>query len=196
MLVFSVANDHSKVDLAHDKSVQMSLGKGKINVIGNYFVVAQWSGSQNSTSFGFKWNKKGEKDKKMNLMVLAYTLLPSFGTCIALLWLISYCRRKKEAESLRTNYKTMIKSEPIDESFIENFFPNKYYLEGKDEICPICFDLYELFSLKIGDEVNYLKCKHLYHLSCFEQWVLSKPTFYVCPVCKSDIFEFGIEKPE
>lgn len=185
--------------MAYHKGVLSHINSTKFDALGNYFVIAQWSGSQKSSKFGFKWNKKGKNtknEKKKNLILLAYTLLPSFGICLSLLWLHSYIKKKKQAESLKLGYKTMIKSEPINESFIENFFPSKYYLEEKDEICPICFDLYSIFSYKLGDEVNYLKCNHLYHSNCFEQWVLSKPTFYACPVCKSDIFDLSGNKFE
>lgn len=56
---------------------------------------------------------------------------------------------------------------------------NNYYYH---EECPICFDGYE------PDEIVILlpECRHMYHISCLEQWFIQKQS-NVCPLCKTPI---------
>ncbi|XP_049497711.1 E3 ubiquitin-protein ligase RNF133 [Panthera uncia] len=64
--------------------------------------------------------------------------------------------------------------------------------EGDEEIspngdsCVVCFELY-----KPNDTVRILTCKHFFHKSCIDPWILAHGT---CPMCKRDILKaLGIQ---
>lgn len=53
-----------------------------------------------------------------------------------------------------------------------------------DSDCPVCIDPY-----RQGDIVRMLPCRHIFHKSCVDPWLLEHRT---CPMCKSDILKaFG-----
>jgi len=55
------------------------------------------------------------------------------------------------------------------------------------ETCAVCIDLF-----KVGDVVRNLPCRHQFHKSCIDQWLLEKRT---CPMCKMDILKnYGLDK--
>ncbi|XP_014255414.1 protein goliath-like isoform X4 [Cimex lectularius] len=55
---------------------------------------------------------------------------------------------------------------------------------SQDDIddCVICFD-----SFKIHEMIRILPCRHEYHKSCIDPWLLEHRT---CPMCKMDILRF------
>ncbi|VDK29531.1 unnamed protein product [Gongylonema pulchrum] len=53
-----------------------------------------------------------------------------------------------------------------------------------DADCPVCIDPY-----RAGDIVRSLPCRHIFHKTCVDPWLLEHRT---CPMCKSDILKaFG-----
>jgi hypothetical protein len=50
------------------------------------------------------------------------------------------------------------------------------------EICPVCID-----GFKTCDIVRILPCKHLFHKSCVDPWLLENRS---CPMCKMDILKY------
>uniref|UniRef100_A0A914ZVT4 RING-type domain-containing protein n=3 Tax=Parascaris univalens TaxID=6257 RepID=A0A914ZVT4_PARUN len=53
-----------------------------------------------------------------------------------------------------------------------------------DADCPVCIDPY-----RTGDIVRSLPCRHVFHKTCVDPWLLEHRT---CPMCKSDILKaFG-----
>lgn len=56
-------------------------------------------------------------------------------------------------------------------------------LEMKDfsETCAVCIETY-----RVADVIRILPCKHQFHKSCIDQWLLEKRT---CPMCKMDILK-------
>ncbi|CAD5215968.1 unnamed protein product [Bursaphelenchus okinawaensis] len=53
-----------------------------------------------------------------------------------------------------------------------------------DSDCPVCIDPY-----RAGDIVRMLPCRHVFHKTCVDPWLLEHRT---CPMCKSDILKaFG-----
>ncbi|XP_006910625.1 E3 ubiquitin-protein ligase RNF133 [Pteropus alecto] len=64
--------------------------------------------------------------------------------------------------------------------------------EGDEEVspngdsCVVCFELY-----KPNDTIRILTCKHFFHKSCIDPWILSHGT---CPMCKCDVLKaLGIQ---
>uniref|UniRef100_A0A915Q711 RING-type domain-containing protein n=1 Tax=Setaria digitata TaxID=48799 RepID=A0A915Q711_9BILA len=53
-----------------------------------------------------------------------------------------------------------------------------------DTDCPVCIDPY-----RTGDIIRSLPCRHIFHKTCVDPWLLEHRT---CPMCKSDILKaFG-----
>uniref|UniRef100_A0AAF5Q3B5 RING-type domain-containing protein n=1 Tax=Wuchereria bancrofti TaxID=6293 RepID=A0AAF5Q3B5_WUCBA len=53
-----------------------------------------------------------------------------------------------------------------------------------DTDCPVCIDPY-----RAGDIIRSLPCRHIFHKTCVDPWLLEHRT---CPMCKSDILKaFG-----
>ncbi|VDD95293.1 unnamed protein product [Enterobius vermicularis] len=50
-----------------------------------------------------------------------------------------------------------------------------------DADCPVCIDPYQT-----GDIIRSLPCKHVFHKTCVDLWLLEHRT---CPMCKSDILK-------
>uniref|UniRef100_T1J3Y4 RING-type E3 ubiquitin transferase n=1 Tax=Strigamia maritima TaxID=126957 RepID=T1J3Y4_STRMM len=53
---------------------------------------------------------------------------------------------------------------------------------GDNECCAVCIEPY-----KPSDVVRTLPCKHVFHKSCVDPWLLEQRT---CPMCKMDILRF------
>lgn len=45
------------------------------------------------------------------------------------------------------------------------------------DICCICLDI-------LNENIKTLPCKHKFHITCLNQWILSNPT---CPMCRNSI---------
>uniref|UniRef100_A0A914W605 RING-type domain-containing protein n=1 Tax=Plectus sambesii TaxID=2011161 RepID=A0A914W605_9BILA len=65
--------------------------------------------------------------------------------------------------------------------------PTRPLRQGDKELeadCPVCIDPY-----RCGDIVRVLPCRHVFHKTCVDPWLLEHRT---CPMCKSDILKaFG-----
>lgn len=65
--------------------------------------------------------------------------------------------------------------------------PTKPIRVGDKELdtdCPVCIDPY-----RAGDIIRSLPCRHIFHKTCVDPWLLEHRT---CPMCKSDILKaFG-----
>ncbi|XP_022086459.1 RING finger protein 150-like [Acanthaster planci] len=64
--------------------------------------------------------------------------------------------------------------------------PAKHLKDGDKELvdggaCPVCLESY-----KTSDLVRVLPCKHYYHKSCVDQWLIEHRT---CPMCKLNILK-------
>ena len=60
---------------------------------------------------------------------------------------------------------------------LEKRMVNQEILDKADK-CVICLD-----SFKKYEEVNILRCEHLYHCTCLKTWLEMHPT---CPMCRGN----------
>ncbi|CAB3403262.1 unnamed protein product [Caenorhabditis bovis] len=63
--------------------------------------------------------------------------------------------------------------------------PTKSIRSGDEELqtdCAVCLDPYQLHDI-----VRTLPCRHAYHKSCIDPWLLEHRT---CPMCKADILKY------
>eukprot|EP00246_Nothoceros_aenigmaticus_P002742 TRINITY_DN13604_c0_g1_i1.p1 TRINITY_DN13604_c0_g1~~TRINITY_DN13604_c0_g1_i1.p1 ORF type:complete len:366 (-),score=33.96 TRINITY_DN13604_c0_g1_i1:493-1590(-) len=56
------------------------------------------------------------------------------------------------------------------------------------ETCAICLEDYEA-----GEKLRVLPCRHEFHMSCVDQWLMTRRPF--CPVCKQDAHSKTAEPP-
>ncbi|XP_022238257.1 E3 ubiquitin-protein ligase RNF128-like, partial [Limulus polyphemus] len=54
--------------------------------------------------------------------------------------------------------------------------------EGEFECCAVCIEMF-----KLGEVVRTLPCKHTFHKSCVDPWLLDQRS---CPMCKMDILKY------
>ena len=52
---------------------------------------------------------------------------------------------------------------------------------GEEEKCPIC-----LIDLEHNEEIRSLPCKHIFHPSCIDTWLVKNSS---CPICKRDVMQ-------
>ena len=57
--------------------------------------------------------------------------------------------------------------------------PPEKIKEYKGDVCPICLE-----EFKMGEMVNELDCKHIFHTGCVKEWGRYKA---VCPICRHSI---------
>ncbi|XKL65807.1 hypothetical protein PGB90_009227 [Kerria lacca] len=50
---------------------------------------------------------------------------------------------------------------------------------NKNKECVIC-----MIEFKIGEEVRYLPCMHVYHVSCIDDWLMRS---FTCPSCMEPV---------
>jgi hypothetical protein len=63
----------------------------------------------------------------------------------------------------------------------EHFTVGKHVLKEEYELCPICLDVDEPRK-----HFTRLPCKHCFHTSCIEKWLLVNN---FCPMCKRDFHD-------
>jgi len=110
--------------------------------------------------------------------------------CISLAWLVFYYvqrfrhiyrndRKEKQLLSAAKKAISKLKTIPF----------NSATLDGEDDSCAVCLENY-----KDGENIRILPCKHLFHKSCIDPWLLNHRT---CPMCKSNILKsLGVEIPD
>lgn len=59
-------------------------------------------------------------------------------------------------------------------------------VHGKQEDCPICYDAI------LRNDNRKLKCGHVFHKSCVDEWVSRKGT---CPMCRAVISVYAPTQP-
>jgi len=108
--------------------------------------------------------------------------------CISLAWLVFYYVQRfrhiyrndrKEKQLLSAAKKAISKLKTV--SF-------QHAASEEDDTCAICLEGY-----KDGDTLRILPCKHEFHKSCIDPWLLTHRT---CPMCKSNILKaLGVDLP-
>lgn len=104
------------------------------------------------------------------MLILAVISALSLIACLGIPILIFYCYKRR----------TRNRNENISQLSVEEM--NKLFPEqtcepdAKEETCSICLDF-----LSSGAKIRKLKCTHMFHGKCIDEWVALHPT---CPMCK------------
>ena len=54
--------------------------------------------------------------------------------------------------------------------------------EFENDACSICLD--ELYSDENGDDIIQIKCNHMFHKRCLDDWIEQQKN---CPLCKVEL---------
>ena len=73
--------------------------------------------------------------------------------------------------------KLVVPEEELNKIPIQIFKENKEDIKTQNEKCTICQD-----EFRDNDETRLLKCKHLYHKDCIDNWLLNHSP--KCPYCR------------
>ncbi|KAI3862915.1 hypothetical protein MKW98_011954 [Papaver atlanticum] len=63
---------------------------------------------------------------------------------------------------------------------------NKIIVLDDGEVCSVC-----LQDMNVDDHAAVLKCSHVFHEKCVEEWAERKPS---CPLCRHDIRKENIKR--
>lgn len=116
-------------------------------------------------------NIEKEVSRSILLIVIISTFTIICGLGVPLLIFLC-CRRCREA---RNEIPKQLSAEEF-----ENLCPEiNWSDDNKSDTCSICLEDFD-----VSHKIRKLKCNHIFHTKCIDEWALSHPT---CPVCKDTI---------
>ena len=84
-------------------------------------------------------------------------------------------------DSNEQNSDHRMPKEELNRIPIIKFAKNINTKPGEEEKCPIC-----LIDLEDNEEIRNLPCKHIFHPSCIDTWLVKNSA---CPICKRDVHQ-------
>lgn len=117
-----------------------SLNMKKITLTGNYFVLVFWHSSDLFEKFKYEYKITSDGSNHIDIILLVSVLVPCIFVSLCGLCIYSYWKRRSSIYRARVSYQIVSHSDLMNDSFVDNYFPIKYYLVNKDEVCPICFE--------------------------------------------------------
>ena len=117
-----------------------SLNMKKIVLSGNYFVIVFWHSNDLYENFKYEYKISNDDPKQIDIILFVSVLVPCIVVSLCGLCLYSYLKRRSSIYRARVSYQIVSHSDLMNDSFVDNYFPIKYYLINKDEVCPICFE--------------------------------------------------------
>jgi len=125
-------------------------------------------------------NSHGQKRTSVLFVSVSFIIL----MLISLAWLIFYYVQRFRYIHAKDQLERKLCSQAKRAlQIISTSVLKKDDLEAKDffDTCAVCIENY-----RVEDIVRILPCKHQFHKSCIDQWLLEKRT---CPMCKMDILK-------
>ena len=77
-------------------------------------------------------------------------------------------------------YSKKCHKEKIEQYLTNNSIIQTWKKDLPNKECIICFD-----DFKENDKIRILKCTHMYHKKCIDEWISIKT---ICPECMDNIF--------
>ncbi|CAN6200345.1 unnamed protein product [Urochloa humidicola] len=110
----------------------------------------------------------------------ALLLLP-LVLVVAVRWL---CRRRRSLLLARAHHQYCLPSAVVEKAGGELLPPVALYMRPREEeqcsvVCVFC-----LSAIEEGSEVRELSCRHLFHRSCLDRWLLLARPLATCPLCR------------
>lgn len=153
----------------------------------------EWEDFQNmllkkhGSSF-WNWNITGMKstvysvEKRTSVLFVSVSFM--ILMLISLAWLVFYYIQRFRYIHAKDQMERKLCSQAKRAlAIISTSVLKKDDLDKKDfaDTCAVCIENY-----RVADVVRVLPCKHQFHKSCIDQWLLEKRT---CPMCKMDILK-------
>ncbi|CAN6169308.1 unnamed protein product [Urochloa humidicola] len=108
----------------------------------------------------------------------ALLLLP-LVLVVAVRWLCCRCRRRR----------WYCLPSPVEKAGGELLPPVALYRRRREEQEQCCVCVFCLSGIEEGSEVRDLSCRHLFHRSCLDRWlVMARPLLATCPLCRRRLF--------
>lgn len=104
---------------------------------------------------------------------------------ISLAWLVFYYVQRFRyihAKDLLARRLCNAAKKALDKIPVKTIRPGDREAEGDYECCAVCIE-----PFKVGEVVRTLPCKHTFHKSCVDPWLLEQRS---CPMCKMDILKY------
>lgn len=147
-----------------------------------------WEEFQHILKKQWNWNatvKNGEAfnvEKRTSVLFVSVSFIVLM--LISLAWLVFYYIQRFRYIHAKDQLERKLCSQAKRAlAIISTNVLKKDDLEMRDfsETCAVCIENY-----RVADVVRILPCKHQFHKSCIDQWLLEKRT---CPMCKMDILK-------
>jgi len=94
--------------------------------------------------------------------------------------LYEYIYEEEERTSTQHVYQLKKYCYSCNQKDISNYINNYQIIDDSGE-CSICYSNYT-----VDEKVTKLRCNHIYHNGCVEEWFKTSGT---CPLCRSNVFE-------
>uniref|UniRef100_A0A8C9UNN7 Ring finger protein 148 n=1 Tax=Spermophilus dauricus TaxID=99837 RepID=A0A8C9UNN7_SPEDA len=122
---------------------------------------------------------------RMHMPWLSHYVMSLFTfLAAAIAYLFLYCAWRPRAPNSSTTRRRQIKADvkkAIGQLQLRVLKEGDKELDPNEDNCVVCFDIY-----KPQDVVRILTCKHFFHKTCIDPWLLAHRT---CPMCKCDILK-------
>ncbi|XP_064481431.1 RING finger protein 150-like [Ornithodoros turicata] len=103
---------------------------------------------------------------------------------ISLAWLVFYYVQRFRyihAKDLLARRLCSAAKKALDKIPVKTLKSGDKEAEGELECCAVCIE-----PFRLGEVVRLLPCKHIFHKSCVDPWLLEQRS---CPMCKMDILK-------
>ena len=108
--------------------------------------------------------------------IIAFAMIPVFCFCMPCL-----IRVLARLHGGRLLHQPRGATEQDIEALPETVITQEMLDNSGDKTCPIC-----LSDLAVGENGRQLRCKHIFHKSCIDEWLVVNAT---CPTCRAPIHE-------
>ena len=127
---------------------------------------------------------------RMHMPWLSHYVMSLFTFLAATVtYLFLYCAWRPRVSNSSTRRQRQLKADvkkAIGQLQLRVLQDGDKELDPNEDSCVVCFDMY-----KAQDVIRILTCKHFFHKTCIDPWLLAHRT---CPMCKCDILKaLGIE---
>jgi hypothetical protein len=185
-----IGEEQFRVSEVHNISSDSTIN---IDLSGQLFQITVYTYSNTvDTSLNISWNKSfNDNTKAIYIAIITVS-------CVAVLFvlvLIILClaKKAKNKQMSRVSAGREYESVPAESSFssyIDSILPQKIFTGRNVNVpCCICFARYNKNRIEYGEFVRIVKCEHVFHSTCIEEWINEKKQETACPLCLKPIFE-------